>query len=210
MSPVIQVFAKAPVPGRVKTRLQPVLSAQQCCELHHSFTSDVLTSLEGFKAEADAELHLSEPTESWNEFYLPRKLQVGADLGERMWNAARAALDSGRPQVLLIGTDAPTLPAGHLKALLASPADIAFGPTEDGGYYAVMFRKAPHGLFDGVPWSTETTLAASVAAAERLGLQVALGPAWFDVDSPADLARLVQSPLPAHTGSWFRDHPISI
>lgn len=206
MPPVILLFAKAPVPGRVKTRLQPVLSAEECAELHASFVADVLEQLAGFSRPCQIELHTDERTDAWSEFAVARELQSGRDLGQRMWTAAHGAFLRGASQVLLLGSDAPTLPPSHIEALLDSPADIAFGPTEDGGYYAVMFRKLPPGLFDTVEWSTEYTLEQSVRQARRLGLRVDIGPAWYDVDSPADLVRLVIDTLPPRTRAWLTDH----
>ena len=117
----------------------------------------------------------------------------GAGLGEKMWNAAHNAFEQGRTQVMILGSDAPTLPPDYLKALLASQADIAFGPSIDGGYYAVQFRKLPPNLFDGVEWSTDQALDQSIKAAEKLGLCVELGLTWYDIDSPADLVRLKEA-----------------
>ncbi len=205
MAPVILVFAKAPVPGRVKTRLQPVLSAEAAAALHCSFVGDVLERVKGFKPEVDVILYLDHDTDVFGD--VPRRLQRGGDLGAKMWNAAAEQFATGRAQVLLIGTDSPDLPASHLRQLLASEADVAFGPAEDGGYYAVMFRKLPPGLFDGVRWSSEHALADSIAAAERCGLRVGLGDKWYDIDEPADLERLAgASELPRRTRAWLEAH----
>ncbi len=204
MPSVILLFAKAPSPGRVKTRLQPVLSPEQCSELHSSFVGDVLESLEGFTGSADVELHLDHETNAWAEFSFPRRLQTGADLGEKMWNAAHSSFHQGRNQVMILGSDAPTLPDGYIQSLLNSKADIAFGPTLDGGYYAIQFRKLPQKLFDGVAWSTDQTLNQSIAAAKSLGLSVELGATWYDIDSPADLVRLATDDPPRRTKAWLK------
>ncbi|MFN7541258.1 MAG: TIGR04282 family arsenosugar biosynthesis glycosyltransferase [Acidobacteriota bacterium] len=206
MPPVILLFAKAPIPGQVKTRLQPLLNADQCAELHASFVADALHLLSRFNDRALVELHTDSPTAAWPHCPFPRRLQSGLDLGQRMWHAAHGAFSRGASQVLLLGSDAPTLPPAHLDALLASPADLAFGPTEDGGYYAVMFRRLPPALFDHIEWSTENTLAHSLAQAARLGLHTALGPPWFDIDSPADLLRLAAADPPPHTRAWLAAH----
>jgi glycosyltransferase A (GT-A) superfamily protein (DUF2064 family) len=138
------------------------------------------------------------------EFHLVRALQVGADLGEKMWNAAQASFEQGRDQVMIIGSDAPTLPLEYLRSLLNSQADIAFGPSIDGGYYAVQFRKLPANLFDGVAWSTEAALSQSIQAAKKHGLSVELGLTWYDIDSPADLVRLVTEDPPRRTKAWLK------
>lgn len=183
-----------------------MLSPEECSELHRSFVGDVLEALQGFNGRVDVELHLDQECEAWTEFALPRERQYGSDLGQKMWNAAHHAFLQGRSQVLIIGSDAPTLPLEYLDKLLSSSAEVAFGPTEDGGYYAVMFRRLPPGVFDGVEWSTEYTLEQSVAGARRAGLTVEVGPRWYDVDSPADLVRLVVDETPARTKAWLKAH----
>ena len=204
MLPVILLFAKAPVPGRVKTRLQPVLSPEQSAELHSSLVGDALEWLAGFTSVADIELHLDEPTKAWNEFPYRRVLQSEGDIGQRMWNAFDHAFSEGRRQVLILGSDVPTLPHGHLDALLNSTADASFGPTEDGGYYAIQLRRLPQALFEGVEWSTDRALRQSIESAQRCGLTVALGPHWFDIDTPADLVKLLTRPASPRTTRWLK------
>jgi len=181
MAPLVILFAKAPVAGRVKTRLG--LEASRAARLHEAMVRDTLAMLRALDAEL--ELHTDVATDAWAEFAVPRKLQAAGDLGARML----AALEAGR-QVMIVGSDAPTLPLGHLEWLLASSADVALGPAEDGGYYAISCRRIHQRMFAGVEWSTRRTLEQTVAAAEACGLSVELGPVWFDVDSPEDLARL--------------------
>jgi rSAM/selenodomain-associated transferase 1 len=206
MPPVILLFAKAPVPGQVKTRLQSHLSADQCASLHRCITEDVLATLAGFSDSCDVELHLNQPTSAWTHFPFPRRLQEGQDLGERMLKAAQNALARGYSKVLLLGSDAPDLPPAHIQAMLSLDAPLAFGPAEDGGYWAVQFQAAPAGLFDSVPWSAPDTLACSIRRASDLGLPAQLGPSWYDIDSLADLQRLAASNPPPSTRAWLDQH----
>lgn len=206
MLPVILVFAKAPVPGRVKTRLAPLLSPTQAAELHSSFVEDVLTRLSGFAHLAHVELHTDVLTEAWRDFPFQRALQSEGDLGDRMLAAIEKAFSAGHPQVLIVGTDSPNLPTEYLQEILSSEADVTLGPTEDGGYYAISLRRAHRHMFDGVAWSTEQTLAQTVHASERMGLSVALGRPWFDVDGPADLQRLASQSVPPKTEAWLKKH----
>ena len=210
MRPVILLFAKAPVPGRVKTRLQPVLPAAQAASLHTAFVLDTLQILASVD-ETDVELHTDTPTDAWSGLPVARKLQAEGGLGVKILSAAEAALGDGRPQVIIAGSDSPTLPAAHLAALRAISADVALGPCDDGGYYAIAFRRIHPAMFDGVTWSAGTTLQETAAACRRCGLTVEFGPAWFDVDSPADLVRLMSSPgLGRHTAAWFAVHGPSL
>ncbi|MEZ5352282.1 MAG: TIGR04282 family arsenosugar biosynthesis glycosyltransferase [Bryobacteraceae bacterium] len=182
--PAVIVFAKAPVPGRVKTRLG--LPPEQAARLHYEFVEATLRTCA--QLEARVELHTDAETEAWRDAKVDRALQVPGDLGDRML----AALRSRPAPVMIVGSDAPTLPADHLRGLLGllREADVALGPTEDGGYYAIACRRTEVRMFAGVEWSTDRTLAQTVASCEACGLTVALGERWFDVDTPADLARI--------------------
>jgi hypothetical protein len=202
----MMVFAKAPVPGRVKTRLAPLVDADRAAELHLSFVKDVLSRLEGFADRADIELHTDIPCAAWPEFPGPRRLQPEGDLGVKMYTALLGALAAGRPQAIIVGADSPNLPQGHLEALLAAPADVALGPAEDGGYYAIAARRAHPAMFKGVPWSTDKALEETIAAVRRAGLSVELAPEWYDVDSPEDLLRLARESTPPHTRAWLKKH----
>ncbi len=206
MLPVIIVFAKAPIAGQVKTRLQPVVTAEQAAELHACFVDDVLTKLDGFRNVAEVELHTDSLTEAWRDYPYRRALQSGKDLGERMLGAIERAFAEGRPRVLLVGTDSPDLPLEYLQEMLESEADVSLGPTEDGGYYAIGCRRAHRRMFDGVEWSTGLVLEQTQRATEAMGLRVALGRGWYDVDGPADLVRLVTSKTPPRTTEWLKKH----
>jgi len=183
MPPLVILFAKAPVPGQVKTRL--MLEAATAAALHQAMVRDVFATLATIPAEL--ELHTDIATDAWPEITVARKVQVEGDLGRKIL----AALEDRH--VMIVGSDAPTLPRGHLENLLTSKADVALGPTEDGGYYAIACRRAHPAMFDGVEWSTGRTLVQTAAAARACGLSVEIGRQWFDVDSPADLERLYAS-----------------
>lgn len=188
MLPLIVLFAKAPAPGRVKTRLG--LDPRRAADLHSEFVRQTLIMLESLRGEADVELSTDEPTEAWLEFPVPRSVQNAGQLGERIYAALEQALAAGRPKALILGSDSPGLPAAHLRALLASTADVRLGPVDDGGLYAIACGKTVPAMFDGVRWSTGFTLNDTGKALTSCGLSVELGSAWFDVDRPEDLMRL--------------------
>lgn len=205
MRPVIILFARAPVAGRVKTRLQPPLSAEQATELHTCFVRDMLEMLEPFAAGADLQLHTDLETHEWDDAGVGRYRQVQGDLGRKMYHALQAGLAAGSPRVMIVGSDSPTLPPSHLRKLLDARADVALGPADDGGYYAICCRKTHPEMFAGVQWSGSRALEQTAKAAGACGLTVELGDSWFDVDHPADLERLARSPvLPPRTAAWLR------
>jgi len=195
--PRIIVFAKAPVPGNVKTRLG--LDPARAAALHRAFVSDTLEMLAPF---ANVELSTDIETGAWSEYPVARSLQAPGDLGAKLGAAIERALTDGHRPVLILGSDSPTLPPDHVQSLLGSWADIALGPAEDGGFYAISCRHSMAGMFREVVWSTPRTLATVVSALSAAGLSVEIGPAWFDVDVPADLERLALAPrVPRHTRS---------
>jgi rSAM/selenodomain-associated transferase 1 len=185
VQPLVIVFAKAPIPGQVKTRLLSRLTALQAARLHEQFVSRTLDIVSHFRS---VELHTDVETSAWPQFPGPRRLQTSGDLGQRLYHV----LQSARPDapVLVLGSDAPTLPYAHLTSLLDTGCEIALGPAEDGGYYAIAARRTHPGMFQGVRWSTPSAFADTRAACQHCGLTVGTGPLWWDVDEPADLDRL--------------------
>lgn len=185
MMPLIVLFARKPVPGRVKTRLG--LDPEDAARLHDRFVRETLELLRG--VEADIEISTDEECANWAEYGHARSVQRAGDLGERMFRAIARGLAAGRGRVMILGSDSPGLPRGHIAELLVSRADVALGPTEDGGYYAIACRRADERMFAGVRWSSAWTREDTVRAAKECGFTVEIGPGWFDVDTPEDLER---------------------
>ena len=203
--PLVILFAKAPVPGQVKTRLQPRLSTVDAAALQMAFVNDMLEMLRVDLAMADIELHTDVSTEAWAGHGVWQKLQAAGDLGARLLFALASALACGRRRAMVVGSDAPTLPASYLRDLLSLTADVALGPTSDGGYYAIASSKVHPRMFDGVAWSGPEALKTTQQAVRACGMTVETGPEWFDVDEPADLDRLLSTAdLPLHTAAWYK------
>jgi rSAM/selenodomain-associated transferase 1 len=198
MRPAIILFAKAPVRGHVKTRLEQALGAEATLDLHKAFVLDMLDKLLALSGAAGIELHTDIPTDAWLRPEVTLRTQIGGDLGLRMLRA----LDG--KWACIVGSDAPTLPVSHIEALLASSADVALGPCEDGGYYAISCRRTHPDMFHGVEWSSARALEQTEESARACGLSVERGPSWYDVDRPEDLRRLRdEGNLPRHTRHWF-------
>jgi rSAM/selenodomain-associated transferase 1 len=199
------LFAKAPVPGSVKTRLGSALGPARAAELHRAFVADTIGKLREFIDLADIELHTDILTDAWKEAGVTRQLQTEGDLALKQVHALTEALRAGRPQVMILGSDSPTLPRTHIQRLLDSTADMALGPCEDGGYYAIACRRTDPRMFAGVEWSTRNVLEQTERAALACGLSVERGDVWYDVDEPEDLSRLAAEPeLPYHTKRALR------
>ncbi len=192
MRPVLILFAKAPDPGRAKTRLAKTIGTNNAAKLHYAFVGDTLQKAIELtrRSVIDVEIHTDVETDAWPSNQVTHRLQAAGDLGERMYYAIQEALFKGRPQAMIIGTDSPTLPPSHLLNLLELPEDAAFGPCADGGYYAISCRRIAPEVFRSVRWSSASTLDDTRAAWQRVGLSTAIGPMWFDVDEAEDLDRL--------------------
>lgn len=194
------LFAKAPIEGRVKTRLAAEIGDIRAAALHRAFVADSIAKLREFTSLADIELHTDIPTDAWSELDVAREVQTPGDLELKLLHALGQGLAAGRPQVLIFGSDSPTLPREHVHRLLESAADVAVGPCEDGGYYAIACRRVHPDMFAGVAWSTSEVLDQTERAARACGLSVQRGDEWYDVDGPEDLERLMTEPeLPPHT-----------
>jgi rSAM/selenodomain-associated transferase 1 len=202
------LFAKAPIPGRVKTRLATAIGAEPAAELYRAFVADTISKLTEFRDVADIELHTDTPTDAWTEQGVARDLQVAGGLELKLLHALGGALQTGRSQVMVLGSDSPTLPRGHIQRLLDSAADVALGPCEDGGYYAIACRRVRPEMFGGVEWSTPRVLEQTERAVRASGLSVERGDLWYDVDGPEDLARLMKDPAlpPCTRQAWHSQH----
>lgn len=197
------VFAKHPVPGRVKTRLTPPLTPEEAAELYRCMLLDTLAkvrslpNLNGYLFYQDEPAALPYFQGIAPDFVL--QPQEGCDLGARMAGAFRAVLFRRHRRVVIVGTDAPDVPLDYLhhafRALAEDAIDVVFGPSTDGGYYLLGLKALTDCLFEGIAWSTCTVLAESLARAEAAGLGVYLLPEWHDVDTAEDLQRcgLVQA-----------------
>ncbi len=193
------VFAKAPIPGQVKTRLCPPLTPDEAASLHGSLVLDMLersrgaVSMDRFVACAPSPDHVF--FKILEERHGVRLLaQTGDDLGARMAHAIDTVFDLGYRRVIGIGTDLPTLPGSALgdTVKLLADHDLVLGPARDGGYYLIGLRKPAPDLFAGMPWSTDRVLALTTQKAAALGLTIARLPVRRDLDTIEDLKAVIE------------------
>ena len=197
----ILIFAKAPVPGRVKTRLIPALGAEGAARL-------AARMLEGTVAEALAagvgEVELCadpEPDDSAWDGHRPADVMLSpqgdGDLGARLLRAARRATTQGE-RVLLIGTDCPELDRTRLAEAAAAldDHDAVVHPALDGGYVLLGLGRFDERLFADIAWSTDTVAVATIGRIESLGWSLEVGDTLRDIDEAGDL-ELLGSTSPA-------------
>jgi rSAM/selenodomain-associated transferase 1 len=218
------VFAKAPQPGHVKTRLSPPLSHAEAAELYRCLLLDALDESSAAAAVLGCEAVIAvDPPGAAAEIasHAPagfRAIAQGAgELGARMSHVARQAGAAGAPFALLRGSDSPCLDRGVLRDAVVALADsdLVLCPDRDGGYNLVglgaraLERGPREGLFDH-PMSTPTVLRDTLARAERARLRAHRLPPGFDVDRFDDLrwlaaARHGRAVLPCRRTLAFLD-----
>ena len=185
MSAALVVMAKAPAPGRVKTRLCPPLDAEQAAALAEAALADTLQAVAWTPA-ARRIVVLEGAAGSWLPAGFEVLSQHGASLAERLANAVR---DVGEP-LLLLGMDTPQLTRAQLRAALdalgSGDVDAVLGPTEDGGYWTIGLAAPEPSAFDGVPMSSPETATRQRARLEELGLRVSELPVLRDIDTYDD------------------------
>ncbi|HET9235465.1 MAG TPA: TIGR04282 family arsenosugar biosynthesis glycosyltransferase [Candidatus Eisenbacteria bacterium] len=194
--PAIGLFAKAPIPGRVKTRLCPPLDATSAARLYAAFLSDIAATLDA--NEIWEWFAMSPEPDALRDHWpagapLPRTFlpQIGKDLGERMAHALALLLEE-HPSAILVGSDHPTLSAHLLTHAVRAleEADLVLGPTRDGGLYAIGSKGPVFDLLRGIEWSTKAVFETVAARVRDLRLRTVCLPPWYDVDDAGDLAFL--------------------
>lgn len=188
----VLVVAKAPAPGRSKTRLVPPLTPEGAAALQ---TALLLDTVAACRAQAN-DVKLLVPSSADGE-QLDRlcggvawQQQAGRGLGE----ALRLGLADATPRapVAIVSSDVPGLPAGALAETAAElrDVDVVLGPATDGGYWLIAARGPVDAAFRDIPWSTPATLAVTLRRCQDAGLRVHLLQPWRDIDTVADLATL--------------------
>ena len=196
------VFARAPRPGAVKTRLIPMLGEAGAAALHARLVKHTLATARASGID-QVELWCAPDTDDpflrlcGGRYGVPLVSQTDGDLGARMRDAFERALASAR-RVTLIGTDCPALTAQHLRDadhVLVAGRDAVLVPAEDGGYALIGLTRCDAPLFDGVGWGGAEVMEETRARLRALGWSWEELETLWDVDRPEDYQRLLASGL---------------
>lgn len=193
------IFARQPLPGKVKTRLAAAIGDSAAAGLYEAMLRDVLAislkltdvgTIVFWDCEESSLPRLAE------SFRCRSHRQADGDLGQRMQAAFRDMFDNGFENCCIIGSDIPDLPPAYIQQafdlLAAEKSDAVFGPSDDGGYYLLGLRRMIPQLFTKIEWSTPLTLRQSLEAAREAGATTALLPKWHDIDTREDLNSFMQ------------------
>jgi uncharacterized protein len=192
------ILTKVPQPGQSKTRLVPPLSYAEAADLAGALLLDQLQNLTTF---GGARLFIAFTPENAAVFFegfiaqgFTCFAQQGQSLGQRMSHAFQHLFASGFENVILIGSDLPTLPLGFFcqayACLEKSAVDVVLGPSADGGYYLIGMNRMITAVFDDIAWSSTDVLSQTISKLDDLGLKHELLSEWYDIDTVKDLERL--------------------
>lgn len=190
----IIVLSKAPVPGKVKTRLFPKFTAEQACELHQQMMVKVLEK--ALLVSADIWLAVDDPL---HPFFLAlikgssiRLINQGqGNLGARLIHLMEQSFAKDCEPVMFLGTDSPHVSTErYLQASHhGQQHDVVIGAVEDGGYDLILIKQPHVGIFQSITWGSSTVLNETLMLCKQFDLSVSILTESFDLDRPEDLER---------------------
>jgi uncharacterized protein len=211
---VLVIMAKAPRPGRVKTRLTPSLSPQAVAAFYCCLLDDTLALARSL---GDVEVAVMCPASDANELArlagsdVSVVTQKGEGLAAGLTSVFARFGSAGRRRVVAFNSDSPHLPASVLWSAFEALTghDVVIGPTHDGGYYLAGAKTAYPSLFNGDGMGTKSALEALLARARGLQLSVGFTDPFYDIDVKDDLTRLAAelrlAPARApRTAAWLK------
>lgn len=196
---VILVYAKAPVEGKVNTRLIDDIGVQAATKLqfdliHHRLAMLAEANLCGVRL-------MCAPDQQHETFLLCKKQypitlhkQIGDDLGARMFNGVVDALQQYK-YCIVIGTDAPALDVQKIKQaidVLHNGTEVVFVPAEDGGYVLVAMRQAYQFLFENISWGSAQVMQQSSDGLDENNVSYKVLAHCWDVDELEDYQRYLK------------------
>jgi rSAM/selenodomain-associated transferase 1 len=196
------VIAKAPVPGKVKTRLTPPFTPHEAARLAEAALADTLEAAARAPfarrvlalAGASTTLRARRGAGAARGEGLPPGFEVTGQRGQGLDERIAAAMDDAYARlpvpVVLIGMDTPQVTPGLLESvarpLACGDADAVFGPARDGGFWLLGLRRPDPSLVLGVPMSQTHTGRGQLSRLLRASLRVRLAAELVDVDTAAD------------------------
>jgi len=194
---LLGIFAKQPVPGRVKTRLADAVGPERTARLYSAFITDIAAR---FRSLADRRFLCYAPDDRQAVNYFSEIsrtdyqlwLQPDLSLGERMAAFFEYAFSLEAQRVVVIGSDSPTLPEELVNRAftLLEETDCVLGPATDGGYYLVGQQSPGFPIFASIEWSSSGVLHQTAERIAACHARLALLSPWYDVDTLNDLTML--------------------
>ena len=208
------IMAKAPKPGRVKTRLAQSLPLTAVTAFYRCLLDDTMTLARSL---GNVEVAIMCPGSDLEELacLAGEETCVVAQKGEGLaagLTSVFAHFAAGHQRVIAFNSDSPHLPASVLEDAfkILAAHDIVIGPTHDGGYYLIGAKANHPALFENDGMGTTNALEALLARARTLALSVGFTAPFYDIDVASDLVRLAEelrlAPARApRTAAWLTE-----
>ncbi|BAV33130.1 hypothetical protein SCL_0810 [Sulfuricaulis limicola] len=196
--PELMLFARQPIAGEVKTRLQPEYSPEKAAEIA-AFMIRATVELAVSAWPGDVMLYVWPGTDHLllrrltSDFHIRLVPQAEGDLGAKMLDALRAGI-ARKGSAAVMGCDVPHCGwdvIDQANSWLARGKNV-LGPTDDGGYYFIGLQEARPELFEEMPWGSDRVLETTLARAEKLDMEFQLLKKLRDIDTAADLWLVAQ------------------
>ena len=192
------IFTRNPEPGKVKTRLIPVLGEKGAADLHRAMAFHTVKVAKQLAEKYQVSLEIHYDGGNLESVKADLDIVPGiryirqsvGNLGKRMNKSFGSAFNRSHAMVILIGTDCPQITANLLKKAfdLLELSDCVIGPAKDGGYYLIGLKKPCPELFEDIKWGSGTVFKQTMHKIKDLGLLVAQTKKLVDVDRPEDLS----------------------
>lgn len=184
------VLAKAPVAGRVKTRLCPPLTTQQAADVAEAALLDTLDAVR--RTEVRRRVLVLDGSFAAAGFeVLPQR---GDGLDERLAAAFDDAWSGSQLPTLLIGMDTPEVTPADLEAAAEAlvRTGCVLGLAQDGGWWALGLDRPDASLLLGIAMSQDDTGARQRDRLLASGRDVLDLPVLRDVDTVGDLMAVAE------------------
>ncbi|MGE4159313.1 MAG: TIGR04283 family arsenosugar biosynthesis glycosyltransferase [Planctomycetota bacterium] len=190
------IMTRHPTPGKAKTRLIPLLGEEGAARFHRQSVRHTLSVMASSPENPDLSIEIrcegASPKTMCRIFGGPASYapQCEGDLGTRLLDALKQAMDRGHQRIVIIGTDCPDLDKRLVADAFSSldTHDLVLGPSVDGGYYLIGLKNPHRELFENIPWGGDRVFSTTMQKAGILGLTLAVLPSLRDIDTPDDLA----------------------
>jgi rSAM/selenodomain-associated transferase 1 len=189
--PAVAIFARAPVPGKAKTRLIPLLGSLGAAEFQAALIGDTVRKVDGLAGRVSRYVFLTGRKSTLFRAGYKCLRQRGTDLGFRLDKAFRHLLRY-HPGAVVIGTDSPLFRPRIIRETFRELriCESVLGPCPDGGFYLVGLRRLTPGLFRGIRWGTRFAFRDTLRNFLQFQYSCSILEACSDVDVPEDVYRL--------------------
>jgi uncharacterized protein len=191
MKPAIVIMSKVPKPGKTKTRLMTQISGEECAMLHLACLKDICHTVKGL--DVQGYVYFTGASEVDLPPEILKRLQIGRDLGERLYHTALGVL-AEHDRLIFLGADLPNLTGDLLQKAIdyLDEFDTVIGPATDGGYYLLGIKFAHAGLFADIQWGGARVLDQTIKQIEESKLSYYLLESKNDIDTWDDLVEFYE------------------